>query len=799
MAGYGSNSSNPNYTESVASLTRKTKEDIRLDQLIPSEILQNSGTTGIKQLLENYYKFMNMDEFLYSENEIHTDAILSNKAVYRISDPKNENNTFFTDETGADSTLVIALDTINPSTGNKLDTIPLSSTNVSITNGNELPGSLKNSTSEIGKTLTVSGLSNVLYRSATLSPAVTLTDSEVSTSGTITGLTGEFGFGYPQDGDVDFSALPTIAISAPGSGTTATATATLYSALDNNKYWGGVVVTITNAGSGYTIANPPTVTITANSRAGTTAIIRNQKTATLTTPIQYWVGPGPSYILNSIEEAMNIDETTDDYLELIQKEIAAAIPRKLTVDKRSLYKNITDFYKLKGSQDSVEVFFRLLFNESVEVEYPWDKTLIPSEGAWDAGLNRYLDHKGFLSDNIKIQDSLFYQKFSYLIRTGRNLSDWSAAFERLVHPAGFVFFGEILLLTQLTRAALGDNDRISSYTVGTGANATTNDGDGNIQVEGLLDTNGNPLTGIMYRFKDVYGRTNRKTLSSMPGLQPGVIGLEDLMVLVEAFASTFLPNFVTRINKSATLSTNIGSGVIQGITILEKGWGYTTAPTTANGGITVQTSSGTGAVVSTTLDENGSIDTVTVSGSMSGYTSAYMLVSAAPNVGKVQNIYLSNKADKTYTTAPVLAIGAPTSVDADGNLLSTNVTATATVNLDAEGEVTGITLNNAGNGYVKDPIVRVNSPTSSEGRAKDVKEIAIIMLNHIANVDAGPYSTGFKTIELNDYFGRKENSYYESKKFRDNYPISFFSDKIIKNTYKTSINSYNVKTIINQE
>ena len=73
------------------------------------------------------------------------------------------------------------------------------------------------------------------------------------------------------------------------------------------------------------------------------------------------------------------------------------------------------------------------------------------------------------------------------------------------------------------------------------------------------------------------------------------------------------------------------------------------------------------------------------------------------------------------------------------------------------------------------------------------------MLNHISNIDAGPYSIGFKTIELNDYHGRKENSYYALKKFRDNYPISFFSNNIIKNTYKTSINSYNVKTIINQE
>ena len=53
MSGYGSDAGNPNYIESVGSLKKKTKEDLRIDQLIPEEILTDSGDTGIKQLLEN--------------------------------------------------------------------------------------------------------------------------------------------------------------------------------------------------------------------------------------------------------------------------------------------------------------------------------------------------------------------------------------------------------------------------------------------------------------------------------------------------------------------------------------------------------------------------------------------------------------------------------------------------------------------------------------------------------------------------------------------------------------------------
>ena len=54
MAQYGSDSDNPNYIESVASLKRKTKEDIRLDSIIPEGILENSdnpdGDPNVKGL-----------------------------------------------------------------------------------------------------------------------------------------------------------------------------------------------------------------------------------------------------------------------------------------------------------------------------------------------------------------------------------------------------------------------------------------------------------------------------------------------------------------------------------------------------------------------------------------------------------------------------------------------------------------------------------------------------------------------------------------------------------------------------
>ena len=669
MALYGSDHENPNYVESIGSLKRKTKEDIRLDTIIPQNILEDSinsdGSPNVKTLLEYYYKFMNMEEFIYTSTETKTDLLAAStiwagkaKAAFRIVDPNNENNEFFNGDTVGSSVLKVG-STVIPMTNNSE---PI------VSNGNELPGSLKNSSSEYGKTFTVEDI-----------PA-------------------------------------------------------------------------THIG----------------------------KEATLTTTITHWVGPGPSYVLNAIEEAMNIDENTDNYLEMMQKEIAQAIPRNLSsVEKRALYKNITELYKLKGSQDSIEVFFRLLFNESVEVDYPWDKTLIPSSGDWDGDQNRYLDHKGWLSDTIKLQDSKYYQKFSYNIKTGRNLSDWQYAFDKLVHPAGFIFFGEILIMTQLTRAILGDGQRVSRL----------------IGPEGLFpDEDGN------YGYINVYPRSNRKTLSSMPGLQPGVIGAEDVALLVEAFASTFLPNIIAKIDQSANFSTDISGGNITAINIMNGGWGYSSAPT-----LTITGDNGSSATATCTIDGNGVVETVTITNAGSGYTTGYTTASANPDVGKVKTLLLSNLADKTYAVAPILTFDAPTSKDADGVLLSSNITARATVQLDAEGEISGFEIledgNNeyGGNGYVTNPKIRIASPTESENRGKDVKEIAIIMLNHVANVQSGTYASGFKTLSGNNYFNRRESSYYAKKKFRDNYPISFFSDKSIGTSYETLINKYNVKINLNQE
>lgn len=52
------------------------------------------------------------------------------------------------------------------------------------------------------------------------------------------------------------------------------------------------------------------------------------------------------------------------------------------------------------------------------------------------------NNNGFLSDSIFLQDSKYYQLFSYVLTIDERLADYKSAVKTLVHPAGMQLFGE---------------------------------------------------------------------------------------------------------------------------------------------------------------------------------------------------------------------------------------------------------------------------------------------------------------------------------------------------------------------
>jgi hypothetical protein len=241
------------------------------------------------------------------------------------------------------------------------------------------------------------------------------------------------------------------------------------------------------------------------------------------------------FYLNALDIQRDIDHVEESLLTELQNEIGIAVPRDFATDPRTFYKHLIEFYRSRGTPESITSFFRTIYDDEVDTYFPYVDLLTPSDGDWvdqaaditanqgnytpwniitisgtptvvsgnnDAAQPLFFDDdvvfvndvyktagtdyveavysdtttkykltftsalangdvvktypkglftsaNGFLSDKKYIQDSYYYQKFSYVLKTGKNVADWKNAFTRLIHPAGFIFFGEISIFIQL--------------------------------------------------------------------------------------------------------------------------------------------------------------------------------------------------------------------------------------------------------------------------------------------------------------------------------------------------------------
>ena len=51
--------------------------------------------------------------------------------------------------------------------------------------------------------------------------------------------------------------------------------------------------------------------------------------------------------------------------------------------------------------------------------------------------------------SMRVQDSLYYQDFSYVIKVGRTIADWRDSFKKTMHTSGFYFTGQVDIQSQI--------------------------------------------------------------------------------------------------------------------------------------------------------------------------------------------------------------------------------------------------------------------------------------------------------------------------------------------------------------
>ena len=75
----------------------------------------------------------------------------------------------------------------------------------------------------------------------------------------------------------------------------------------------------------------------------------------------------------------------------------------------------------------------------------------------------FISERGKLSETtMRIQDSLYYQDFSYVIKVGRSITQWRDAFKKTMHTAGFYFTGQVDIESRLTVTASGPVEGVTS-------------------------------------------------------------------------------------------------------------------------------------------------------------------------------------------------------------------------------------------------------------------------------------------------------------------------------------------------
>lgn len=74
----------------------------------------------------------------------------------------------------------------------------------------------------------------------------------------------------------------------------------------------------------------------------------------------------------------DVDSTTDTFIERFKSTYLNGIPHQLAADPKLTIKNVFDFYKSKGSPRSIELLFRILFDDAASVKFPSQDVLKPS-------------------------------------------------------------------------------------------------------------------------------------------------------------------------------------------------------------------------------------------------------------------------------------------------------------------------------------------------------------------------------------------------------------------------------------
>ena len=132
---------------------------------------------------------------------------------------------------------------------------------------------------------------------------------------------------------------------------------------------------------------------------------------------------------------------------------------------------------------------------------------------------RYIAQDGHLSEQTKrIQDSLYYQDFSYVIKVSEAIDKWRDAVKKAVHPSGFYVTGEVNIATSIS----GQVKQPVGATLSSGLFSGTSDSPIYMRLNTLFSTLFDRRTGVGLRSMsggiELDGKTKVSTAVARAGI-----------------------------------------------------------------------------------------------------------------------------------------------------------------------------------------------------------------------------------------------------------------------------------------
>lgn len=97
------------------------------------------------------------------------------------------------------------------------------------------------------------------------------------------------------------------------------------------------------------------------------------------------------YEKRNLTEIRDLDQTLDSFVQFFKNELDILGDNYTYIDQRLFLRKVKELFVSKGIEASYKFLFKLLYNKTAEISYPWDSVLKASDGKWQQEMSVFVD------------------------------------------------------------------------------------------------------------------------------------------------------------------------------------------------------------------------------------------------------------------------------------------------------------------------------------------------------------------------------------------------------------------------